>query len=489
MKKSVFVKYLLTFMIIIILSFSVVTLIFSTMIRMYSAEDRDTSLIESAAVISTQIEQDRVEDLSRYVTALFPSRVIGPMVALNPQLDILICDGTGKVLLTTVGTTPGDEPEIYGKLGSVDMSLFTDRNYGEGTCLRYEGSFSGVVPERSRMYAMTVRFNGGDVIGYVIALRSMAAEDTLVNVVRGAIFTSSVWVTLATVVAVYFVTERMMRPLREITGTTKAYAKGDFSTRVRIYGDDEIAELGRSFNNMADALEKTEVMRNSFLANISHDLRTPMTTIAGFIDGINSGAIPQEKQGYYLNVISSEVHRLSRLVSEILDVSRLESGERKFTFVDFDIAECARIILISFEQKIEEKKLEVEFLSDDAVYVKADKDAIYQVIYNLCHNAIKFSRAGGRFRIKIERTDNEKVRFRVYDDGQTIPETEIPFVFDRFYKTDKSRGLDKNGVGLGLYICQTIVAAHGEKIDVHSTADGCEFTFTLKAGEAPTRKS
>ena len=206
--------------------------------------------------------------------------------------------------------------------------------------------------------------------------------------------------------------------------------------------------------------------------------------------GITSGAIPPEKHDYYLGIISAEVHRLSRLVSQLLDVSRLESGDRKFNFADFDVAEVARIILISFEQKIESKKLDVEFDSEeDKMIAYADKDAIYQVVYNLCHNAIKFSRDGGKFAIRIFRVDSGKIQISVFDEGQTIPKEDICMVFERFYKIDKSRGLDKSGVGLGLYICKTIIDAHGEKIYVESKEGvGTEFCFTLKEGEIQRKK-
>ena len=240
---------------------------------------------------------------------------------------------------------------------------------------------------------------------------------------------------------------------------------------------------------MAESLDNLEKMRNSFLANISHDLRTPMTTIAGFIDGINSGAIPPEKHEYYLGVISAEVHRLSRLVSQILDVSRLESGERKFNYTDFDIAEMARIILISFEHKIDDKKLDVEFISDsDEMCAHADKDAIYQVLYNLCHNAIKFAKEGGKFRITLVKAGGGKIKVSVFDEGQSISGDDTKMVFERFYKTDKSRGLDKSGVGLGLYISKTIIDAHGETIGVNSSDGECEFWFTVKEGEAPQKR-
>lgn len=493
MIKSMFIKYLILFAVIIVVSFSMLSGIFTAMIRSYSKSEQDRLLRECSYAIAKQIETETFSDMSQYVASRIPSRIVFPIVSMDRDIDILISDRKGAILLTTVTDRQDGHPLIFtehGDLGRINLSEFREYKDEQGTVFCHsEGTLSGLLEEKSRIYGEPV-VRDGETVGYIFVLRSMAAEDALVGVVKSAVFTSSVWVTIAGVIAVYFITERMMHPLREITGATKIYAKGDFSKRVEIYGDDEIAELGRAFNRMADGLEKTEKMRNSFLANISHDLRTPMTTIAGFIDGINSGAIPHEKQEYYLGVISGEVHRLSRLVSQLLDVSRLESGERQFTYSDFNVAEVARLILISFEQKIEEKRLDVIFGSEDSVMVHADKDAIYQVLYNLCHNAIKFSKEGGKFIIRIETPDRYTAKLSVYDEGQSISEEEIPFVFDRFYKTDKSRGLDKNGIGLGLYICKTIIDAHGETIAVRSVeGESCEFSFTLRRAAEPPRKT
>ena len=184
--------------------------------------------------------------------------------------------------------------------------------------------------------------------------------------------------------------------------------------------------------------------------------------IAGFIDGILEGAIPPEKQPYYLEIIGQEVKRLSRLVNSLLDISRMESGNRKFEKKAFDVCEMARIILLSFESKIDAKRLDVDFdAEEDRLMVFSDKDAINQVLYNICDNAVKFSKEGGKYRIKISEASN-KIVIKVYNEGEGIPNEDLPYVFDRFYKSDKSRGLDKTGVGLGLYICKTIMDAGGK---------------------------
>jgi signal transduction histidine kinase len=241
-----------------------------------------------------------------------------------------------------------------------------------------------------------------------------------------------------------------------------------------------------AFNQMAGALENLEGMRNSFVANVSHDLRTPMTTIAGFIDGILDGVIPPEQEKHYLKVVSEEVRRLSRLVTALLDVSRLQAGDRKFDKTPFDVCEMGRQILISFEKKIDEKELDVEFDADEErMFVLADQDAIHQILYNICDNAVKFASKRGKLKMSFTWSEGDGNRHRkavvkIYNEGQGIPAEDLPFVFERFYKSDKSRSLDKSGVGLGMFISKTIIDAHGETISVASEyGKYCEFTFTL----------
>lgn len=493
MFKSTFSKYLAAFILIILISFLILSGIVTSMIQTYINDDKENNLISTSKVIAENIINEDVEEIENYVR--FLSMVITPIINLDADLQVLITDETGKICLSTLNEkTDSDgnrKPDIYGNLGNVNISLFSEKKSDSGEAyLLYHGTLSGLVDDTHVVCAKEI-VTDGILRGYVITLSSTAKEDDLIRLTRRAVINSSAWVMLAAVIAVYFITERIIYPLKNMTKATKQFAKGDFDTRVTVYGEDEISELGNAFNNMAESLQNFDKMRNSFLASVSHDLRTPMTTISGFIDGITSGAIPPEKHEYYLGIISAEVHRLSRLVSQLLDVSRLESGDRKFNMTDFDVAEVARIILISFEQKIEDKKLNVEFISDnDEMPAYADKDAIYQVLYNLCHNAIKFSKEGGKFVITISRAANNRIRVSVFDEGQIIPEDDIPMIFERFYKSDKSRGLDKTGVGLGLYICKTIIDAHGEEIHVESKeGSGTEFWFTVKEGEVKKRKN
>jgi signal transduction histidine kinase len=292
---------------------------------------------------------------------------------------------------------------------------------------------------------------------------------------------------LAALIAIFFISERIISPLRGMSQAAKSFAKGEFSVRVPVVGNDEVAQLASAFNNMAQNLENLDEMRNNFMSSVSHDMRTPMTTISGFIDCILSGAIPPEKHEHYLRIIRDEVLRLSRLVASLLDISRIQAGDRKFVMEPFDICEMGRQIIISFEQKIDKKRLEVEFdCDDDNMFVTGDHDAIYQIFYNITDNAVKFANEGGLLRISLAKVEKSKVKVAVYNEGDGIPYDDQPYIFERFYKSDRSRGLDKTGVGLGLFIARTIIEAHNETIKVESEyGKWCRFTFTLQKTNRP----
>ncbi len=492
MFRTLFSKYLTAFIVIIFVSFTILSGIITSLVRNYAFSDTESRLSKESSIIVDIIKYGGIDNIENEVYDV--SEAIRPMINLNSDYDVLITDENGKIVLSTPHSydTEVKDPviDLNGGLGNVELSKFEKHTDDSGELSYvYRGKIADALTDEYMVFAKAVEGTNG-VECYVMTLTSITRENNFVSITRRVVINSSIWVMMAAVIGAYFITDRIVNPLKKMTSAAKKFAKGDFSVRVSVRNsNDEVSELGRAFNNMADSLESLEKMRNSFLANVSHDLRTPMTTIAGFIDGINSGAIPPEKHEYYLGIISAEVHRLSRLVSQLLDVSRLESGERKFNYTNFDIAEVARIILISFEQKIEEKRLDVEFDAEDGMYALADKDAIYQVLYNLCHNAIKFAKEKGKLRISLLRITDTKFKISVYNQGQILSEEDSKMVFDRFYKSDKSRGLDKSGVGLGLYICKTIVDAHGETIGVDcSSGDGCEFWFTVTEGTKPQKR-
>ena len=248
------------------------------------------------------------------------------------------------------------------------------------------------------------------------------------------------------------------------------------------YGQvDEIGELAASFNNMAESLQQTERQRQEFIANISHELKTPMTTIAGYTDGILDGTIPPENERQYLQIISDESRRLSRMVRRMLDVSQLQVMDPLRCGGHFDICESMRRVLVSMERKITDRQLDVEAdIPEEPILVLGDNDMITQVIYNLLENAAKFATAGTTLYLGVTLLDG-KARVTVRNEGATIPAEELPLLFERFHKSDKSRSLDKDGVGLGLYIVKTILEQHKEKINVTSENGVTAFSFSLAA--------
>jgi signal transduction histidine kinase len=276
---------------------------------------------------------------------------------------------------------------------------------------------------------------------------------------------------------------RHSSPLREMAFAARRFGHGDFRSRVHVSENVplEVQELALAFNNMATSLEKSEYQRQDFVTNVSHELKTPMTTIGGYVDGILDGTIPPEKQRYYMQIVSDETKRLSRLVRSMLDISRLQEQEgippEKKT--RFDVTECMGQVLITFEQKINQKQLDVLVdWPEHPVYTHACQDYITQVIYNLLDNAVKFCPISGQLGLRIREGD-AKLYVSVANDGDTIPPEELPMLFDRFHKLDKSRTQNRDGWGLGLYIVKTIICSHGENISVSSANGKTEFTFTL----------
>lgn len=294
---------------------------------------------------------------------------------------------------------------------------------------------------------------------------------------------SAVVVLVISFILIYFITASLVRPLKEMLLATQSFSQGDFSKRVPITGYDEIGQLAMAFNNMASTLAITENSRRSFVANVSHELKTPMTTIGGFVDGVLDGTVPEEKHRDYLEIVSSEVKRLTRLVRSMLDTARIEAGELDIKPTVFDISETVRQSVFNFERTIDEKQVEIKGLEADKIMVFADKDLMHQVVYNLTENAVKFVNQGGELSVSY-RVEAKKVHVIIRNTGQGIEKQEIPQLFDRFYKSDKSRSLNKNGVGLGLHIVKSIINYHKGEIIVRSVeGEYTEFEFSIPSAE------
>ena len=481
MFKSVFARFVAAFMATILFCFALVALVTTSIITQYS-EQAKTDIMATAArssAIFLEGSLSQSEDGSVGIPADQAQdvrKMLSTLASNAADVTTLVVDLDGRVLLST-----GSEGALRFEGAVVPEGFLA--SVGEESGLVRNESTEELFANVSGFYAVPVCTESGQPVATVFVCTSSMLLSELLNVIIRAMVVVIACVLVASLIAVYFISARIISPLKEISRAAKQFAAGKFDTRVAVRGRDEVAELAVAFNNMAESLDNYETMRNTFMSNVSHDLRSPMTSIAGFIDGILDGVIPPEKHAYYLQLVSSEIHRLSRLVATLLDLSRIQAGERKFTMAPFDICEVCREILISFEQKINDKHLEVMFdCEEDRLYAVADRDAIYQIVYNLCDNAIKFASERGLFRVAIEKLRGKKILVSVYNEGEGIAQADLPYVFERFYKSDKSRGLNKTGVGLGLFISKTIVDAHGEKIWVESEfGEDCCFRFTLSA--------
>lgn len=481
MFRSVFAKYVWGFIVLILLSFALIITVITGIVINYSQESKTTT-IENVAVASSEYlraKMEKVEDGRLGTLVSLDGDDLSATLAIassdGDDITVLLADREGRMLL-------GEGPKKSEISRGAFLPATVMDQINSGAAISRVVRLEGVFKSATMIYALPVYNEGGVVCGTVLVCTSSVILTELLSKIVNAIVMSILWVMLAALIAVYFISEKITAPLKEISLAARQFAKGKFDTRVSVSGSDEVAELASAFNHMATSLDNYENMRNTFISNVSHDLRTPMTSISGFVDGILDGVIPPDKQEYYLRIVSSEVKRLSRLVTSLLDLSRIQAGERKFTFAPFNVCEMARQILISFESAIEEKRFEVEFECDeDDITVVADRDAIYQILYNLCDNAVKFANVGGVLSIGIKKQKGHRVCVSVYNEGQGILPEDLPNVFERFYKSDKSRGLNKTGVGLGLYISKTIIDAHDENIWVESEyGKNCCFYFTLK---------
>lgn len=482
MFKSVFFKYVTAFMLIIVVSFLVVLIITATAIGRFSnsvKQDAVTNTVQTTKNYFSSLLYSADADNLYELDEREQNETVSILnnISLNVEdVSAIVTDSEGKVVFSYYcdGTNMAFE-------GNIPTEILDELN-ASGEYFDV-GEFSGFFEGANALCGSVLKNDNGEICGYIFSCSDSFMISNLWEIMFKIVMGAILWVLLAALIAVYFISDRVTTPLREISNAAKSFANGKFDVRIPVRGNDEVAELAETFNNMAESLNNYDNMRNRFMSDVSHDLRSPMTSIAGFIDGIIDGVIPPDQHEYYLKVVSNEVHRLSRLVSSLLDLSRIQAGDRKFTMTKFDVCETAKRILISFEQQIDAKHLEVEFdAQDERMYVNADSDAIYQVLYNLCHNAVKFSNEGGLLKISIKRIKGKKILLEVYNDGQGVSKEDIQYVFERFYKSDKSRGLDKTGAGLGLFISKTIIEAHEEKIWVESEyGKNCSFKFTLTA--------
>ncbi len=457
---------------LLLLVMSVLGLAFRALLGSYLVDEKRDALASNATAVA---ELAAAYNTAGEIQANWDFRISLSFAAEVSGTDVLICDGSGEILLCSSSDISCDH---IGKLIDPDyISAVWEQGevYSSG---KIEGLYDTM---RYYMGVPIVSAATGEDIGVVLVSSSAADINTLLLRTTLIFFWVAVGVLLLAMLVTSAIARSQARPLREIAAAAHRFGHGDFSARAEVRGRPtrEVQDLAASFNTMAESLEQSERRRREFVANVSHELKTPMTTIGGFMDGMLDGTIPPEKHPQYMKAVSDEVKRLSRLVRSMLDVSRLQAQQTAAEFRVFDVCETAGQALLTFEQKINAKKLDVQVdMPDTGVQVLADPDAITQVVTNLIDNAVKFANESGTLSLSV-RTQGQKAYISVANTGPTIEPAELPLIFDRFHKTDKSRSMDKDGVGLGLYIVRTIIDSHSETIRVTSENGLTTFTFTL----------
>ena len=469
--KSSFSRSFFTAATILLLALSILGASFQLQVNKFMESSTMTGLQQDAAVIANLAAAYSLDGKLTSRELLLNLDVISQVT----DADVVICDQDGYIILCSDALS-GCDHEGWQANQEFLQSVYTNGSHTATGIIR------NLYPDERYVISVPI-MNTEEPKGIVIASTPTAVTNQILNRISNIFLTASVFVVLLAALGVIAFARRESRPLQDMAKVANAFAHGNLKARVKLEDDysAEMDELALAFNNMASSLQKSEYQRQEFVANVSHELKTPMTTISGYIDGILDGTIPPEKQEHYLRIVSDETKRLSRLVRSMLDISQLqkEEGIPEEKKMHFDLEECAGQVLITFEKKINDKNLEVDVdFPEHPVFTMANRDYITQVIYNLLDNAVKFCPEGGTLGLKIKE-GNSKAYISVSNTGETIPPEELPLVFDRFHKLDKSRSKNRDGWGLGLYIVKTIVCSHGENISVSSKDGKTEFTFTM----------
>lgn len=465
MKRTIYLKFLLGYAIFGVFAYLLIATYVPDMLTRYFVREESSSLYQEAVLIA-----------DTYASKLYTSEISLDTVkeqidALTVFLDadIWILNPSGRLVLDSARVLDVEEVQI---IEGFDPSSFAGNYYIIGNFFNYF--------ETDKLSVMAPIMSNYQINGYVVIHSDYSSILASYYSLQGAIFLCFGMLFLLSLIILIFFTGFVYFPLRKITRATEQYATGNYQYDLQPEGNDEIGYLAGILSYMANEIARTEDDQKKFVANISHDFRSPLTSIRGYLEAMLDGTIPQELYEKYLRIVLNETERLTKLTNGLLQLNSLNTKGMLLEKTHFDINQVIRDTAASFEGTCNKKNIKLHLLlTGDRMLVHADMGKIQQVLYNLLDNAIKFSYSDSS--IKIETTEKKnKLHISVKDYGIGIPKDEIKLVWDRFYKSDASRGKDKKGTGLGLSITKEIIKSHGENINVISTQGaGSEFVFTL----------
>ena len=474
--KTMYGRQFATMVSMVLLSFLMLGASFAALSYQYTIREKKDVLERNAQYIA-QFTADSIQsapsEISSYVWQSSAFQGYLNSVAKVSDSHVMVATPDGTILYATTGDNELSGMQ-FAELPRDMAEQLADGSYTGMTTL------GGLYTNPRYLVGLGVTSSSGHLQGLVLVSSSASSISGMWRDLSAILVVTILAVILIAAIISSLTSLYQSQPIKEIAAAARQFGRGELAVRVDVGPRrDEVGELAEAFNAMADSLSKSEQRRSEFVANVSHELKTPMTTIAGFADGILDGTIPPEKERESLQVISSETRRLSRLVRRMLELSRLQSSERVAAQEQFDAAEVLLRVLVSLEAKITEKELDVQTeLPDGPVMVWGDPDAVTQVCYNLLDNAVKFAAPQGKLTLKIT-TKGGKAYIAIGNEGETIPPDQLTHIFDRFHKADSSRSTHKDGVGLGLYIVKTLLNTYKEDITVTSQDGFTEFTFTL----------
>lgn len=476
-KRSIARRYFKSVSLVVISSMVLLAAIFLTLVSQYFRSENRANLSAAVQSVSKVMTVAETTDAGSQVMEAVLNRSADLAGEITGS-TLLVTDVDGNILYHSAGV------QLQGDRLSVDVMQKIDAGMKTDDCvsLQHPSNLDGLLSRR--YYVVGSRFQSVGGGGYLLALSDAGRFRGYFSDLVFAFGWASVLMLLVSAAMAMATAQRISGPLSQISQAADRFGRGDFSTRISLKngGNDEVAQLAQNFNTMAANLEAIDRSRQSFMGNIAHELRTPMTSIKGFVDGMLDGVIPPDRYPHYLGLVSDEVGRLTRLIQSMLDITKLEAGEYVVNAKNYDIWETLGAVLMNNEQRLTEGRIGVGGYVPQRTLVYADSDLIYQVVYNIVDNAIKFTPPGGRIDLSVN-TDKDRVYVTIRNTGEGVPAEQLPLLFDRFYKGDKSRGLHAGGAGLGMHISKVLIGVSGGSIRADSdSASWTAFTFDLPQG-------